>query len=160
MAEIALGRKPVDAMDDWPVQYGWWLKHREWAIERIRADGAANQAKSEGEAAMKLMMFEKGNGAALGLVENNAVVDLGAADASLPKDLQGLMLAEHGPLTAAKAAAAKVPASARLPLDAVKPALPISPCGKNHLRRAQLRAARQGGWARHPHLPFLLPARA
>jgi len=41
MAEIALGRKPVEAMDDWPVQYGWWLKHREWAIERIRADATA-----------------------------------------------------------------------------------------------------------------------
>ena len=43
MAEIALGRKSVEAMDDWPVQYGWWLKHREWAIERIRADEAAAQ---------------------------------------------------------------------------------------------------------------------
>jgi 2,4-dienoyl-CoA reductase-like NADH-dependent reductase (Old Yellow Enzyme family) len=42
MAEIALGRKPVEAMDDWPVEYGWWLKHREWAIERIRADAAAS----------------------------------------------------------------------------------------------------------------------
>jgi 2,4-dienoyl-CoA reductase-like NADH-dependent reductase (Old Yellow Enzyme family) len=41
MAEIALGRKAVEAMDDWPVQYGWWLKHREWAIERIRAEEAA-----------------------------------------------------------------------------------------------------------------------
>ena len=41
MAEIALGRKRVEAMDDWPVQYGWWLKHREWAIERIRADAPA-----------------------------------------------------------------------------------------------------------------------
>ena len=41
MAEIALGRKPVEAMDDWPLQYAWWLKHREWAIERIRADAAA-----------------------------------------------------------------------------------------------------------------------
>jgi 2,4-dienoyl-CoA reductase-like NADH-dependent reductase (Old Yellow Enzyme family) len=41
MAEIALGRKAVDAMDDWPVQYGWWLKHREWAIERIRTEEAA-----------------------------------------------------------------------------------------------------------------------
>jgi len=26
MAEIALGRKAFDAMDEWPVQYGWWLK--------------------------------------------------------------------------------------------------------------------------------------
>ena len=44
MAEIALGRKPVEAMDDWPVEYGWWLKHREWAIERIRAE-----AKQDGK---------------------------------------------------------------------------------------------------------------
>jgi 2,4-dienoyl-CoA reductase-like NADH-dependent reductase (Old Yellow Enzyme family) len=41
MAEIALGRKPADAMDDWPVQYGWWLKHRERTLEQIRADEAA-----------------------------------------------------------------------------------------------------------------------
>jgi len=38
MAEIALGRKPFDAMDDWPVQYGWWLKHRERSLEQVRAD--------------------------------------------------------------------------------------------------------------------------
>jgi 2,4-dienoyl-CoA reductase-like NADH-dependent reductase (Old Yellow Enzyme family) len=38
MAEIALGRKASDAMDDWPVQYGWWLKHRERSIAQIRAD--------------------------------------------------------------------------------------------------------------------------
>lgn len=43
MAEIALGRKAFDAMDDWPVQYGWWLKHRERAIEQIRADEAAER---------------------------------------------------------------------------------------------------------------------
>ncbi len=40
MAEIALGRKAVEAMDDWPVQYGWWLKHREWTLERLRAEEA------------------------------------------------------------------------------------------------------------------------
>jgi 2,4-dienoyl-CoA reductase-like NADH-dependent reductase (Old Yellow Enzyme family) len=45
MAEIALGRKPVDAMDDWPVEYGWWLKHREWAIERIRAEAVVGSSK-------------------------------------------------------------------------------------------------------------------
>lgn len=39
-AEIALGRKPIEAMDDWTIQYGWWLKHRERAIEQIRADEA------------------------------------------------------------------------------------------------------------------------
>ena len=44
MAEIALGRKAFDAMDDWPVQYGWWLKHRERSMEQIRADEAARRA--------------------------------------------------------------------------------------------------------------------
>ncbi len=38
MAEIALGRKPSDAMDDWTVHYGWWLKHRERSLEQVRAD--------------------------------------------------------------------------------------------------------------------------
>ena len=38
MAEIALGRNASDAMDGWPVQYGWWLKHRERSIAQIRAD--------------------------------------------------------------------------------------------------------------------------
>ena len=43
MAEIALGRSPADAMDDWPVQYGWWLKLRERTLAQIRADEAAAQ---------------------------------------------------------------------------------------------------------------------
>ena len=42
MAEIALGRKPADAMDDWIVQYGWWLKHRERSLEQVRADYGDN----------------------------------------------------------------------------------------------------------------------
>jgi 2,4-dienoyl-CoA reductase-like NADH-dependent reductase (Old Yellow Enzyme family) len=37
MAEIALGRPIMDALDDFPLQYGWWLKHRERALEEIRA---------------------------------------------------------------------------------------------------------------------------
>ena len=74
MAEIALGRKASDAMDDWPVQYGWWLKHRERSIAQIRADEAAGAAgkpteTEDGAQTMKLMMFEKGKGAALGLVD-------------------------------------------------------------------------------------------
>lgn len=38
MAEIALGRDPAEAMDDWPVQYGWWLKHRETTLAQVRRD--------------------------------------------------------------------------------------------------------------------------
>jgi len=40
MAEVALGRTRAEAMDDWTVQYGWWLKLRERAIADIRADEA------------------------------------------------------------------------------------------------------------------------
>ena len=79
---------------------------------------------------MKLMMFEKGKGVALGLVDGKTVIDLGAADPSLPKDLRSLIAAGPSALGAVKTAAAKAPASAKLALDAVKPALPISPSGK------------------------------
>ena len=79
---------------------------------------------------MKLMMFEKGKGSALGLVEGKSVIDLAAADASLPKDLKSLIAAGAGALASIKAAAAKAPASAKLALDGVKPALPIVPSGK------------------------------
>jgi 2,4-dienoyl-CoA reductase-like NADH-dependent reductase (Old Yellow Enzyme family) len=41
MAEVALGRPMTEALDDWTLQYGWWLKHRERAIADIRADEAA-----------------------------------------------------------------------------------------------------------------------
>ncbi len=41
MAEIALGRQMKDALDDWTVQYGWWLKLRERTIADIRADETA-----------------------------------------------------------------------------------------------------------------------
>ncbi len=79
---------------------------------------------------MKLMMFAKGRGAALGLVEGNSVVDVGAVDASLPKDIQGV-IAAGAPVTATlKAMAIKAPASAKQPLAGVKPALPFSNPGK------------------------------
>ncbi len=39
MAETALGRPVNEALDDWPLQYGWWLKHREHALQDIRSGG-------------------------------------------------------------------------------------------------------------------------
>jgi acylpyruvate hydrolase len=79
---------------------------------------------------MKLMMFEKGSGPALGLVEGDSVIDLAAADAASPADLAALIAAGaadcRGALAQVKAAAAKAPASARLPLASVKAALPIA----------------------------------
>jgi 2-keto-4-pentenoate hydratase/2-oxohepta-3-ene-1,7-dioic acid hydratase in catechol pathway len=74
---------------------------------------------------MKLMMFEKGSGAALGLVEGETVIDLGAADPSLPKDLAGLIAAGPDALAKVKAAAGKAPASAKSMLGTVRPALPF-----------------------------------
>ena len=135
MAEIALGRKAFDAMDDWPVQYGWWLKHRERSIEQIRADEAgraAGKTRTGGKETptMKLMMFAKGQGTTLGLVDGKVVIDLGVADPALPKDLKSLIAAGSGALAAVKAATGKAPASAKLALDAVKPALPIDPPAK------------------------------
>jgi len=79
---------------------------------------------------MKLMMFQKGSGVALGLVEGKSVIDLSATDASLPRDLKSLIASGPSALAAAKAAAAKAPASAKLALDGVKAALPIDPPGK------------------------------
>src|SRR5688572_29694646 len=73
---------------------------------------------------MKLMMFEKGSGPALGVVEGDSVIDIAAADASLPKDLAALIAAGPAALAKVKTAAAK--ASAKLPLASVKPALPIA----------------------------------
>jgi len=79
---------------------------------------------------MKLMMFEKGKGVALGLVDGKSVIDLNVADPSLPKDLKALIAAGPTALAAAQAAGAKAPASARFNLGAMKPALPIGPPGK------------------------------
>jgi 2-keto-4-pentenoate hydratase/2-oxohepta-3-ene-1,7-dioic acid hydratase in catechol pathway len=73
---------------------------------------------------MKLMMFETAGGPALGLVEGDSVIDLAAADASLPKDLAALIAAGPAALAKVKAAAAK--ASAKLPLKSVKAALPMA----------------------------------
>lgn len=75
---------------------------------------------------MKLMMFQRGKSLALGLLEGKAVVDLGIADRTLPKDLLGLIAAGPSALAAAKAAAVDAPASARFVLDAMKPGLPIA----------------------------------
>jgi 2-keto-4-pentenoate hydratase/2-oxohepta-3-ene-1,7-dioic acid hydratase in catechol pathway len=75
---------------------------------------------------MKLMMFQKAGGPAMGLVEGDTVIDLAAADSALPKDLAALIAAGPSALAAVKAAAAKAPASAKVALASVKAALPIA----------------------------------
>lgn len=75
---------------------------------------------------MKLMMFETGKGASLGLVEANTVIDIAGADASAPKDLLSVIRGGPAAVAAVKAAAAKAPPAARLSLASVAPALPIA----------------------------------
>jgi acylpyruvate hydrolase len=75
---------------------------------------------------MKLMMFEKGSGPALGVVEGDSVIDIAAADASAPKDVVTLIAAGPAALANVEAAAAKAPAAAKLPLASVQAALPIA----------------------------------
>lgn len=75
---------------------------------------------------MKLMMFETGNGAALGLVDGDHVINIAAADAHAPKDILGVIAAGPVGVAAVKVAASKAPAGARLLLKDVKPALPIA----------------------------------
>jgi 2-keto-4-pentenoate hydratase/2-oxohepta-3-ene-1,7-dioic acid hydratase in catechol pathway len=80
----------------------------------------------QGDDAMKVMTFHKGSGTGLGVVEGDEVVDLAAADAAgVPKDMLALISGGAAAQAAVKTALAKAPASARLPLVAIKPALPI-----------------------------------
>src|SRR5512145_2474723 len=75
---------------------------------------------------MKLMTFEKGSGTALGLVEGDTLLDLGAAEIAVPKDLRSLIAFGPSALETIKTAAAKAPASARHPVPSVKAVLPIA----------------------------------
>ena len=106
---------------------------------------------------MKLMMFQKGAGASLGVVDGDHVIDLAATDASLPKTLLALIEAGPAALAAVKAAAAKAPPSAKLPLASVEPALPIARppkficVGLNYLEHAK-----EGGHA-PPTYPSFFP---
>jgi acylpyruvate hydrolase len=71
---------------------------------------------------MKLMMFKKGTGSALGVVEGDNVVDVSSVGT-----LQEVITGGASALAAVKAAAAK---GAKQPLSAVKAALPIARPGK------------------------------
>jgi acylpyruvate hydrolase len=79
---------------------------------------------------MKIVAFEGQGGLRLGIVEGNEVVDLNAADASLPTDL-GEWLAKHNGETKPLADIAKrAPPSARRPLAGLTYALPVGRPGK------------------------------
>ncbi|MDX2157052.1 MAG: fumarylacetoacetate hydrolase family protein [Hyphomicrobiaceae bacterium] len=106
---------------------------------------------------MKLMMFTIGWDTRLGLVAGDTVIDVAAADPSLPADLLGLIQAGGWAWEKARAVAAKAPASARRPLASVTPALPIARppkficVGLNYLEHAK-----EGGHA-PPTYPSFFP---
>lgn len=79
---------------------------------------------------MKLMMFETGGAARLGVVEGDTVIDVAACGVEAPKTL--LALIEAGPQALAQVADAvkAAPDAAKLPLADITPALPIERPGK------------------------------
>ena len=79
---------------------------------------------------MKIVAFEEQGGPHLGVVEGDQVIDLQAADPSVPADL-GIWLEKSGGDTKALADIAKrAPASARRPLAGLTYALPVLRPGK------------------------------
>ena len=79
---------------------------------------------------MKITGFEVAGGLRLGVVEGDRVIDLQAADPSLPSDLATVLAKTGGDLSGLAALANKAPASAHLPLQGLKFALPVAKPGK------------------------------
>jgi 2-keto-4-pentenoate hydratase/2-oxohepta-3-ene-1,7-dioic acid hydratase in catechol pathway len=79
---------------------------------------------------MKIVGFEANNGARLGILDGDNVVDLQAADANLPGDLGEVLRRSNGDLKPLAGLAKNAPASARRPLAGLKFALPVARPGK------------------------------
>ncbi len=106
---------------------------------------------------MKLMMFKRGWDTRLGLVEGDTVIDVAAADPSLPADLLGLIQAGDWAMAKLRDIPASAAASTKSPLASVEPALPIAKppkficVGLNYLEHAK-----EGGHA-PPTYPSFFP---
>lgn len=79
---------------------------------------------------MRIVGFKNGQGLRLGVVEGDQVIDLQAADASLPADLAAILRQTNGDLSPLSDLAKKAPASARVPLKGLSYALPVANPGK------------------------------
>ena len=79
---------------------------------------------------MKITGFEAAGGQRLGVVDGDRVIDLQAADSSLPSDLAAVLAKTGGDLSGLAALAKKAPASAHVPLQGLKFALPVAKPGK------------------------------
>jgi 2-keto-4-pentenoate hydratase/2-oxohepta-3-ene-1,7-dioic acid hydratase in catechol pathway len=78
---------------------------------------------------MKIVGFQS-NGARLGIIDGDDVVDLQIADANLPNDLGELLRRSNGDLERVVDIARKAPGSARWPLSGLSYALPVARPGK------------------------------
>lgn len=78
---------------------------------------------------MKIVNFETANGIRMGVVDGDNVVDVAAVDASLPNEL-GAFLRANGDMKKLAEVVKNAPASAKLPLNGLKFALPVANPGK------------------------------
>ena len=78
---------------------------------------------------MKIVNFETSNGIRMGVVDGDTVVDVQAADASLPGEL-GAFLRANGDMKKLAETVKKAPASTRVPLAGLKFAMPVANPGK------------------------------
>jgi 2-keto-4-pentenoate hydratase/2-oxohepta-3-ene-1,7-dioic acid hydratase in catechol pathway len=79
---------------------------------------------------MKIVGFEANNSLRLGVVENDQVIDLQAADAKAPNDLGEWLRRGNGDLQPLADLARRAPAAARRPLAGLSYALPVARPGK------------------------------
>jgi 2-keto-4-pentenoate hydratase/2-oxohepta-3-ene-1,7-dioic acid hydratase in catechol pathway len=79
---------------------------------------------------MKIVAFESGAGTHLGVVEDDQVIDLQAADSKIPSDLAEVLAKSSGDLRGLADVAKRAPASARRPLKGLKYAMPVGRPGK------------------------------
>ena len=79
---------------------------------------------------MKIVGFETSNGARLGVLDGDNVIDLQAVDASVPNDLGAWLRSSNGDLKPLAELAKKAPASAKRPIAGLKFTLPVAKPGK------------------------------
>lgn len=104
---------------------------------------------------MKIIAFETDGGPHLGVIENERVIDLNAADARLPTDLGEVLRQTGGTLTTLADLAKRAPAATHRPLEAIKYALPVARPGKILcLGLNYLEHAKEGGHAK-PDFPSI-----
>ena len=78
---------------------------------------------------MKIINFESGNGIRMGVVDGATVIDVQAADPSLPNEV-GAFLRANGDMKALAETVKKAPDGARIPLAGLKLAMPVASPGK------------------------------